>query len=541
MEAINQIVNACAWFPSKFFFFSENVFSPLVYYSHLFPAILSLVVGGILYFGNRKRLPNKILFITVILFSLWSLFDLVLWATPNPHDTVFFWTLVNMLEPLVYVSALCFLYAFVGGKMPSFRTQSIMAIIVLPALVFGPTIFNIAGLNFSNCDREAVEGALVYFNYIVEIIFSIWLVAYGLYKAHRAEFSDKKPILLCTAGLALFLFSFAFGNIIGSISENWIWGQVGIFGLPLLVIFLAVLVGKYQSFKTRAFSAEMLVIILWVLIVSMLFVTDIALLHIILGITLLATIILGISLIRSVRNQIRQKEKLGELNQKLTALDEKKDEFLSFAAHQIRSPLTSVKWGLNSIKEKYEPEIVKHLLETTDDLVSTVNDLLDISKIEQGGLVMKLEEFDLHDFVGRIVEEFRMTAENKGLKLAFTGDIASFFVEADQNKLRQVFVNLIDNAIKYTQKGEIKVVFRHRGKKAEVSVWDTGPGIAPEELENLFDKFLRGAAGKASQGGSGLGLYLAKKIVEAHKGKIWATSPGLNRGSTFSVELPPKS
>lgn len=545
---ISEFIAACEWFPVKGFFFSENVFSPLVYYSHLFPAILSLVVGGILYFGNRKRLPNKILFITVILFSLWSLFDLVVWATPKPADTVFFWSLVNMLEPLVYVSALCFLYAFVEDRLPTFRIQAIMAILIVPSIVFGPSVFNITGLNFTNCDREAVEGVLVYFNYIIEIVFGVWILAYGLYKSHQAGDGNKRQILLCTLGLALFLFSFAFGNIIGSISENWILGQVGIFGLPILVIFLSVLVGKYQSFRTRAFSAELMVVILWVLIVSMIFVQEIALLHTILGLTLLITIALGVSLIRSVRSEISQKEKLEILranlelaNVRLKKLDATKDEFLSFATHQLRSPLTSIKWGLGSLKENNSLETISHLEETTNDLIGTVNDLLDISKIEQGGMVMKIEEFDLHDFVGRLVEEFRRTAEAKGLRIRFDGDNVPCFVEADENKLRQVFVNLIDNAIKYTKSGNIVVTFRKDASSASVSVQDNGAGIAPEELSQLFDKFLRGAAGKASEAGSGLGLYLAKKIIEYHKGSISASSDGVGKGSTFTVKLPLKN
>lgn len=547
MEMIDTFIQACEWLPSKFFFFSGNVFSPLVYYSHLLPVILSLAVGGILFFGNRKRLPNKILFVTVVIFSLWSLFDLILWATPNPGDTVFFWSLVNMLEPLVYASALYFLYAFVDDRMPPWKVQFLIGLLILPTLIFGSTSLNIAGLNFTNCDREAVEGILVYYNYVIEILFALWLVGYGIYKYYKSALSARKEIALCTVGLSLFLFSFAFGNIIGSVSENWVLGQVGLFGLPIFAVFLSILVGRFQSFKTKVFTTELLVVILWVLIVSMLFVEDLALIHVVLVVTLIATIGLGILLIRSVKREIDQKDRLTLLktdlesaNKNLTALDATKDEFLSFATHQLRSPLTSVKWGLGALKENPDPVMIDKLLSTTDDLISTVNDLLDISKIEQGGLVMKMEEFDLHDFAGRIVEEFRMTAEQKGLRLAFTGDIVPSFVTADQTKLRQVFVNLIDNAIKYTKAGDIKVVFRRRGDTAEVSVWDTGPGIAPEELKDLFDKFLRGAAGKASQGGSGLGLYLAKKIVESHKGRIFATSPGLGKGSVFTVSLPLK-
>jgi signal transduction histidine kinase len=260
--------------------------------------------------------------------------------------------------------------------------------------------------------------------------------------------------------------------------------------------------------------------------------------NIVLLITLLVMVAIGALLVKNSRNQGLQKDKLQKLNADLTDLDAKKNEFLSFATHQLRSPLTSIKWGLDALKENFSPEVVDHLLTTTNDLIGTVNDLLDISKIEQGGMVMKKEEFDLHDFVGRIVEEFRMTAEAKHLKLVFQGTNAPCFIDADQNKLRQVFVNLIDNAIKYTKDGSITVSFRTGAHDAVVEISDTGPGIDPKELSELFDKFLRGKAGKASQGGSGLGLYLAKRIVEFHNGSIAAHSAGAGKGSTFKVMLP---
>ncbi len=264
-------------------------------------------------------------------------------------------------------------------------------------------------------------------------------------------------------------------------------------------------------------------------------------LNLVLHLTLLVMVVLGALTWKESRRDRRENRKLSKMNQSLVTNDANKNEFLSFAAHQLRSPLTSIKWGIESLKEKFSKETADKLLVTTDDLIGAVNDLLDISKIEQGGMSMAKSEFDLHDFVGRIVEEFRMPAEQKGLRLAFTGDIVPCFVTADPTKLRQVFVNLIDNAIKYTKHGDIKVVFRRIQKVAEVSIWDTGPGISAEELNGLFDKFLRGAAGKASEGGSGLGLYLAKRIVEAHHGQIRATSPGLGKGSVFTVALPLKS
>lgn len=266
-----------------------------------------------------------------------------------------------------------------------------------------------------------------------------------------------------------------------------------------------------------------------------------SLLQAVLVITLFVIMIIGVSLFKKSRDERKENKKLELLNKNLTVQDANKNEFLSFATHQLRSPLTSIKWGLGALKENPSSEMIDKLLVTTDDLIGTVNDLLDISKIDQGGMVMKFEEFDIHDFLGRIVEEFRQSAEKKNLHLAFIAPNESCFVKADENKLRQVLVNLIDNSIKYTKAGDIQVSLKKSGSNVHISVSDTGSGIAPEELKDLFDKFVRGAAGKASQGGSGLGLYLAKRIMEQHKGDLIAASPGLGKGSVFTVVLPLKA
>lgn len=247
-----------------------------------------------------------------------------------------------------------------------------------------------------------------------------------------------------------------------------------------------------------------------------------------------------LTLLLYLRRKYIKNDELEEKNSRLTTDDAKKNEFLSFATHQLRTPLTAIKWGLDSLASKYDQQTIIHLEKTTDDLIDTVNDLLDISKIDQGGLVLKKDEFDFLDCVGRIVEEFRPTAEQKGVKLLFEYEHHQYLIHADQNKLRQVVVNLIDNAIKYTKEGSVTVSLTHPPQEIALSVVDTGAGMSHQELSELFEKFLRGAAGKASQTGSGLGLFLAKKIVSLHGGNLTASSLGVGKGSTFRVELPTK-
>ena len=298
----------------------------------------------------------------------------------------------------------------------------------------------------------------------------------------------------------------------------------------------------------------MTISILFILIASLVFVElfSLPLFYVLILIILVYVLIVGWLLCSSLRKQMVIQKKLEALNKdmgttqdKMTLASADKNEFLSFATHQLRSPLTSLKWGLNAVEGAVEniPEtlkIVKQMRDIAQNMVETVNDLLDISKIEQGGLVLTKEPVDLVELLDHLSEEYRMTAESKQLSLLFKTDLPVAIISGDKTKLRQVFVNIIDNAIKYTESGLITVNLSYDAERNNfiASVIDTGPGISAEELENLFEKFARGKAGKASSAGSGLGLYLGKKIVELHNGDILVTSEGISKGSTFSVILP---
>ena len=140
-----------------------------------------------------------------------------------------------------------------------------------------------------------------------------------------------------------------------------------------------------------------------------------------------------------------------------------------------------------------------------------------------------------------IEEEFSPIAKKKGLILIFeAGGDDGFTVTADEGKIRQIFTNLIDNSIKYTPSGSVAISLEKNNKEGKVIVRikDTGIGLSQDDIHHLFGKFARGEGGqKQFTDGSGLGLYVAKKMIEAHHGKIWVDSPGIGKGSEFAVEL----
>lgn len=231
----------------------------------------------------------------------------------------------------------------------------------------------------------------------------------------------------------------------------------------------------------------------------------------------------------------------------LKKLDEAKSEFLSIAAHQLRTPLTAIKGYLSLINERIYGEFPKKMQKPLDNIYSSserliklVGDLLNISRIEAGKIKLNIEKFPLEDIIDSVVIELTPLANKKGLDLIWeTPKKAMPKVLVDKEKIRQVVLNVIDNAIRYTKRGGATVRYRKGNKICRLIVSDTGEGMARKEIAELFKSFKRGSVGQRTwTEGTGLGLYISKKFVDLHQGKIWAKSPGKGKGSTFYIELP---
>ena len=220
--------------------------------------------------------------------------------------------------------------------------------------------------------------------------------------------------------------------------------------------------------------------------------------------------------------------------------------FITLVSHQLRSPLGSVKQYLGVIKEGFAGEVAskqKELMEKAvarvDDLLQLIDDWLDMSHIEAGNLIEKFEPVDLVTILSETIELLRPLAEDKSITLKTDLPDNLYVVQGYGEGLKQAFANLVANAINYNrQAGKVTVSTREEGGHVVVDISDTGIGISQENLHFIFDEFFR-VKTKETQGvsGSGLGLPIVKKIIEAHNGSIKVTSePG--KGSTFSVILP---
>lgn len=243
----------------------------------------------------------------------------------------------------------------------------------------------------------------------------------------------------------------------------------------------------------------------------------------------------------------RATSELAVANDQLRDLDKAKSEFLSIASHQLYTPLTALRGYLSMIKEgdfgatppKQRP-ILDILEVSADRLIELIKGLLDISRIESGRLELNLESVDLVEMVREMVRDLLPNANKKKLQLEFEEPAQPLpHAVVDRQRIRQVMLNFIDNAIKYTPAGRIDVTVRRQGDELIFAVTDTGKGLQPEEMNRLFSKFTRvGGADRFHTEGTGLGLYVAKQMVEEHHGRVEVESPGPNEGSTFSMHLP---
>lgn len=239
--------------------------------------------------------------------------------------------------------------------------------------------------------------------------------------------------------------------------------------------------------------------------------------------------------------------KLEHANKQLTELDKAKSEFLSIASHQLYTPLTALRGYISmllegdfgTVPEKQAP-VLDILNTSAERLIALIKNLLDISRIESGRLELNLQSVDLVKMTDDLVQSLYPNAVAKGLKLVFHHPPANMpHVVADEQRLRQVMLNFIDNSIKYTAKGRIDVKIELVDEEIFFSVTDTGKGLAGDEISRLFHKFSRvGGASRFHTEGTGLGLYVAKQIVGEHRGDVEVTSPGVGKGSTFAMRMP---
>lgn len=251
-------------------------------------------------------------------------------------------------------------------------------------------------------------------------------------------------------------------------------------------------------------------------------------------------------IVRDITERKQAEEDLRRMAEALREADRRKDEFLATLAHELRNPLAPIRNALHLLRRTHGPEpaneerLLAMMQRQLDHLVRLVDDLLEVSRISQGKIVLRKEFIDLSTILSHALETSRPLIEAAGHRLSVDLPPEPILLDADPVRLAQVFANLLNNAAKYTEsRGHIRLIAQRRGGEAVVSVIDSGVGIPAEMLPHVFDLFAQvdRSLGRA-QGGLGIGLALVRNLVEMHGGRVEVHSDGMGRGSEFSAYLP---
>lgn len=454
-----------------------------------------------------------------------------------------------------------FLYTFATGRDLTLWQKILGLAIMLPTAYVVFSGLNIPTYDLNSCAALEDRSFTIYTYYSEAFFILMSLIFVFSQYRNSKDRVEKSRTLLSGIGVLIFFIVFFSASFLVSLlattdASLYVYNYLiyGLFGMPLLLAFLGFLVVRYKAFNLKMFGAQALILALVAIIGSQFFFIQTNTNRILTAVTLIITGFVGLNLIRSVKKEIKQREEieslaqdLAEANEKLKELDQLKSEFLSLATHQIRAPLTAIKGYSSMLLEgdfgvlpQKAKDSVETIMKSCQNLINVVGDFLNISRIEQGRMVYEKSIFDIVELTKEVTNELKPNIQNAGLLLEF--EIPNNFsvkVNADRSKIKQVIGNIIDNAIKYTPQGKINISVFKDIEKVKIAIKDSGVGIDPNEVNKLFNKFSRTKdASKTNVIGTGLGLYIAKKMTEAHGGDIKVFSEGVGKGATFTIELP---
>jgi signal transduction histidine kinase len=384
------------------------------------------------------------------------------------------------------------------------------------------------------------EGKFFYF----AAIFLLLLFIAGRFLKSYFSFSSKEKtkVHYFLIGFFIWIFANLVFNIILPVFQKTpqLWA-IGNYSAIFFLGLTAYAIVKRELFGTKVVITTIFVALIAILLaVDTLFFTNQLLSQLFKGGVLIIFLYFGYLLIRSVINEIKRREEVERLSRA-------KSEFISIASHQLRTPLTAIKGYISMILEGTYGKIpgkvqepMEKVYESNNRLISLVNNLLSISRIESGKLKLEAKKASIEDVISNVLDIFQIEAKEKGIYLNFEQPKEPLpEIVMDGEKMTEVISNVVNNDIKYTEKGGITIKVKELKSKIRIIVEDTGVGMTEEELDKMFKSFSRGMAGNRLYAkGAGLGLYISRKFVEMHGGRIWAESKGKNKGSTFYIELP---
>src|SRR3989338_4019616 len=516
-----------------------------------------LMLGGIVYAHSRRQMSEIFFGLLSLCLTAWGfasfltvstsqsalLFKIGIYAHYVAGNLIFlsfFWFSVYFPERTKHSLILPFLITLVDS-------------VIIFALVLSNFLFTSFFIDLAN-QKQVIFNNIGYTLYTLCTLILFVAGTIILFKKYKTQHdANKIPILYVFFGSIAASVPALISNLILPAFGQFALFAVGpIFGI-LFVFCIAYAVFKHNLLNVKIVATEFFVSLIILILVIEVFSAGSILEFIVKTITLTAVSTLSYLIIRSVLKEVQIRQQIEQLagdlkkaNEELARINQAKSDFISMASHQLKTPLSIIKGYISMTLEgsfgkitKMTNDQLEKVFISNERLISLVEDLLNLSRVEEGRMKYDWSEEHIPDIVQQIVDEVRITAEHKHIKLIWKPPSERLHARVDLNKIRNVIFNMVDNAIKYTDKGSITITVTPHNQFVRVAVTDTGRGISAPQIKKLFTKFTRIIEGTSNltTAGFGLGLYVARLIVEEHGGRIWAESAGMGKGSTFILEL----
>lgn len=535
----------CHYFEQPEYLFFVSDIPPLLYYSHIPTIVISLLVGLFVFSNGPKILLNQLLFGISILFSIWTIINLITWTNVHSDLILFYWSFFGVIFSLIAILSVYFMYVFLYKRDVSNKTKIIFLILLSPVFLLSATNFNIRGFDIIECNAFSYENVTFYTYYIsLGIIAIIWILGLILNVWKKSTELFKKQIVLMGTGICSFLLMFYTLSFIGSyltaigLVEDSRLEMYGLFGMTFFISLIAYLIVKFKTFNIKLLAAQALVVALVILIGSQYFFVETTINRILVGITLLISSVIGLILVRSVRKVDEQREALEIANREQESL-------IHFITHQVKGFFTKSRNIFSTIIDEKEnfPKDLQPLIEeglrSDKEGIEVVSNILNAANLKTGKVTYKKEKLILNLLIEKIINENEELAKKKGLALNYNFDGKILEYHGDEARLRDSIENLIQNAINYTQIGHIDINLYKEPDQIRLTVKDTGIGLTEDDKKKLFNSGGRGADSlRYNVNSTGYGLYISKKIINEHHGVIIAESEGRDKGSLFTIKLP---
>lgn len=532
----------------------------LSYYalSALVNLFTSLILGGLVFVGHKKNKGNHAFLFFSLAIAFWS-FGYYFWQIANNEASALFWTRFLMAGAIfIPVTYLHFVYDFLDltKKRSRFLKLSYFVFFIFLFLNITPLFVSSVSpiLDFKFWPQPGPAFHIFLLAWAFYVIYTTSLLFNGYLKSTGIKHQQLGIVLI---GMVLGYF--------GGSTNYFLWYSLPVLPLGNIFVSFYVLSVAYAVIKFKFLDVKVIATQVIAVSLSLIVLTDVfsakSTLDLIIRISIFAiTSIFAVLLIQLVLGDISRREKMEILskdlrhvtnnlkraNEKLKRIDQAKLEFLSIASHQLRTPLTVIKGYVSMILEGSfgkVPKLIKtnlaKIYAANERLISLVENLLNISRMEAGRLEFNMVSANLVDIVKPLISEYEKKAKIKKIKFNFVVNSNVSAVLIDIDRIIEVIRHFIDNAIKYTDDGNITIEIFQKKNLVVFTCRDTGRGISSEKIPSIFNRFIqKNNASMSFSESNGLDLYFSKMIVENMNGKIWVESDGENKGSNFSFSIP---